>query len=75
MENAMTQAGTIMPNTKGDLAFGQVKLTIPVKGTGFKIPFSLTFANRTELIKEREVRGNFGFTFDLDTLFAKFKPF
>ena len=28
-----------------------------------------------ELIKEKEVRGNFGFTFDLDTIFAKFKPF
>jgi hypothetical protein len=75
MENAITQAGTIVPNTKGDIAYGQLKLTIPIKGTGFKIPFSMTFSNRTELIKEREVRGNFGFTFDLDTLFAKFKPF
>ncbi len=75
MENASTQAGTITPNTKGDIAFGQVKLTIPIKGTGFSLPISMTFANRTELIKEKDVRGNFGFTFDLDKILAKFKPF
>ena len=34
-----------------------------------------SFANRTELIKEKEVRGNFGFTFNLDSLLARFKPF
>jgi hypothetical protein len=54
---------------------GQIKLVIPIKNSGVRIPFSLSFANRTELIKEKEVRGNFGFTFDLDTIFAKFKPF
>lgn len=75
MDDAMTVAGTIVPKTKGDIAFGQIKLSIPIKGTGLKIPFSVTFANRTELVKERDIRGNFGFTFDLDTLFAKFKPF
>jgi len=48
---------------------------IPLKDSGLKIPFSLTFANRTELVREKEVRANFGFTFDLDTIFAKFKPF
>jgi hypothetical protein len=75
MENASTLAGTIVPNTKGDIAVGQVKLSIPIKGLGIKFPVSFTFANRTELVKERTVRGNFGFTFDLDTLFSKFKPF
>jgi hypothetical protein len=75
LENAMTQAGTIVPDTKGDINVGQVKLTVPIKGLGMKLPISFTFANRTELIKEKEVRGNFGFTFDLDTIFAKFKPF
>jgi hypothetical protein len=62
-------------NNKGDIASGQLLFTIPIKGTGFKIPVSLSFANRTELVKEKEVRGNFGFTFDLDSIFAKFKPF
>jgi BMFP domain-containing protein YqiC len=75
MEDAQTQVGTTVPGTKGDIAVGQVKLTIPVKGLGMKFPVSFTFANRTELVKEKEVRGNFGFTFDLDTIFARFKPF
>ena len=73
--NAVAFDGTVLPNTRGDIAAGQIKLTIPIKDSGIKIPFSVTFANRTELIREREVRGNFGFTFDLDTLFARFKSF
>lgn len=60
--------GLLKPNTKGDTAIGQFKLVIPIKDTGIKLPFSLTFANRSELIKESTVRGNFGFTFDLDRL-------
>jgi hypothetical protein len=75
MADATTTAGTTVPNTQGTIGVGQVKLVIPIKNSGVRIPFSFSFANRTELIREREVRGNFGFTFDLDTLFAKFKPF
>lgn len=60
--------GTVIPNTKGDIAVGQFKLVVPINGTGIKLPFSITFANRSELIKESTVRGNFGFTFDLDRL-------
>jgi hypothetical protein len=70
-----TDLGAILPETKGDIGFLQLGLKVPIKGTGFKIPFSLTFANRTELVKERSIRGNFGFTLDLDTLLARFKPF
>jgi hypothetical protein len=55
----------------GHLVVGQAKLTIPVKGTGVKIPFSISAANRTELIKEKDVRGNIGITFDLDAIFAQ----
>ena len=54
---------------KGHLWLGQVKLTIPLK-SGARIPLSLTFANRTELIKEKDVRANFGVTFDLDAFIA-----
>lgn len=39
------------------------------------IPISFTIANRTELVKEKEVRGNFGFTFNLDQILARFNPF
>jgi hypothetical protein len=62
-------------NNKGDIASGQLLFTVPIKGTGLKIPLSVSFANRTELVKEKEIRGNFGFTFDLDAIFARFKPF
>jgi len=75
MENASMMAGTMMPNTKGDIAVGQFGLNIPIKSLGIKFPISLTVANRTELVKEKVVRGNFGFTFNWDTLFSKLKPF
>jgi hypothetical protein len=58
---------------KGNLEIGQAKITFPVKGSGVKIPLSVTWANRTELIKEKEVRGNIGITFDLDTIISKLK--
>jgi hypothetical protein len=75
MENAMTPSGMVMEGTKGDIAVGQLKLTIPVKGSGMKIPISVTFANRDELNMEKSfVRGNFGITFDLDSIFARLKP-
>jgi len=75
VENASTVAGTIVPGTKGDIAVGQFGLNIPIKSLGIKFPVSVTFANRTELIKEKEVRGHIGFTFNWDTLFSKLKPF
>jgi len=59
---------------RGNLEIGQAKITFPVKGSGVSIPLSVTWANRTELIKEHEVRGNIGITFDLDTIIAKLKP-
>jgi hypothetical protein len=75
LENATTELGLVLPKTTGDIAAFQFGLKVPIKGTGFKIPFSVTVANRSEFVKEKEIRGNFGFTLDLDTLFAKFKPF
>ncbi len=74
LENATALDGTVLPNTKGDIAVGQFKLTVPFIN-GMKLPISLTFANRTELVREKEVRGNFGFTFDLDKILAMLKPF
>jgi hypothetical protein len=55
----------------GNIGLGQMKLSVPVKGTGVQIPLSVTWSNRTELILERDVRASFGVTLDLDTLFAK----
>jgi hypothetical protein len=48
---------------KADLAVVQLKTEIPF-GTGMSFPFSVTYANATELIKEDHVRVNFGFSFD-----------
>ena len=52
----------------GWIHVAQAKVTIPVSGTGVKIPFSVSVANRTELIRESTVRAHFGLTFDLDVL-------
>ena len=48
---------------------GQIKLKIPITD-GIELPISLTFANRTELIDESEVRGQIGFTIDTSRLIA-----
>ena len=37
------------------------------------ILIALTIANRTELVKEKEVRGNIGVTFDIDTVIGLLK--
>jgi hypothetical protein len=74
LENSVDAAGVVLPDTTGSTKMAQIKLTIPMKGAGVKIPLSVTFANRTDLIKESVVRANVGFTFDLDSTFARFKP-
>jgi hypothetical protein len=58
---------------RGNMGVFQTKLSIPVKDSGLKIPISFTYASRTELIKESDVRGNVGITLDLDSLFSKAK--
>lgn len=57
----------------GNMGIFQTKLSIPVKDSGVKIPIAFTYASRTELVKEKDIRGNVGITFDLDSLFAKGK--
>jgi len=61
--------GVVADGTKGDILFGQAKLTIPIGDTGIRLPFSMTFGNRSEFVKERFTKANFGLTFDLDQLF------
>jgi hypothetical protein len=59
---------------RGPMELFQAKLSIPLgKSSGVKVPVSFTYASRTELVKESDVRGNIGITFDLDTLFSKAK--
>lgn len=75
VSDATAVTGVTIPGTQGDIAVGQFGLNIPIKSLGIKFPVSFTFANRTELIKEKEIRGNFGFTFNWDTILSKLKPF
>ncbi len=49
----------------------QSKINIPI-ADGIEFPISVTFANRTELINEKDVRGQFGFTVDLARLVKAF---
>jgi hypothetical protein len=75
-KDVIAAEGTLFPGTKGTIWLGQMKLTIPVKGTAARIPLSVTLANRTELIPERKVfaRANVGLSYDLDAVFARFRP-
>jgi len=50
----------------------QAKVTIPVL-PGMAIPISVSVANRTELVKESEVKGKFGFTFDVSKALKAFR--
>jgi hypothetical protein len=52
---------------KADIAVAQFKFEIPI-AAGMSFPFSVTYANSSELIQEKKVRANFGFTFDTDKL-------
>jgi hypothetical protein len=60
-----------MKETKAHIGIVQGKIEIPL-GAGLSLPFSFTYATRTELIDEKEVRGNFGLSFDLDKLYGLF---
>jgi hypothetical protein len=58
-------------NTKGSVHVGQAKVTFKIKNSGVTIPLALTFSNRTDLIKASSVHGNFGLSYDLDSLFTR----
>jgi hypothetical protein len=55
-------------NTPGHIRWFQAKLTFPGPAKAIKIPLSFTYSNRTELIAEKDVRVNIGFSFDLDAV-------
>lgn len=52
----------------GPMYEAQLKLTVPLFD-GVDLPVSITYANRTELIDEAVVRGQFGFSFDTARIF------
>ncbi len=50
----------------------QFKLTLPI-AAGIDFPISVSWANRTALVKENSVKGRFGFTFDFAKLASALK--
>lgn len=55
----------------GKIGLFQAKYLIPLgNNSGVQVPISVTISNRTDLIKESDVRGSIGITFDLDKLVA-----
>ncbi len=60
----------LFPGTTGTVVVGQVKVLVPVSGSLVRVPIALTVANRSELVKEKLVRGQVGLTFDVDSLVA-----
>jgi len=55
---------------KGSLGLFQAKLTLAPMGSNVKVPVSFTYSNRTELIDKPTWRGQVGFAYDFDSLFA-----
>jgi hypothetical protein len=69
------QVNGVNVNLKGNIGFAQAKVSFPVKkGSGVNIPLSITYASRTDLNKEHDIRGSLGMTLDLDSVFANMKP-
>jgi hypothetical protein len=57
-------------NVAGNIGVFQAKLELPTANAAVRIPISFTYSNRTDLIKESDVRGQVGISLNLDSLFA-----
>ncbi|MGH9719627.1 MAG: hypothetical protein ACRD8O_05405, partial [Bryobacteraceae bacterium] len=75
--NIAPGSGIVLPGTaatllgtKGHIGIVQGKLSIPVNSI-VKVPISVTWSNRTELIKEKDLRGQVGLTLDMDSVFKR----
>jgi hypothetical protein len=54
----------------GNIWLAQLKLSLVPPDSSVKIPLSVTYSNRTELIDKPAWRGQIGISYDLDSLFA-----
>src|SRR5207249_887355 len=57
---------TVFANT-GNIWLAQAKLSVNPGGKGMKIPISVTYSNRTELISKPSFRGQVGIAYDFDS--------
>jgi hypothetical protein len=70
----VTFGANALPAPPGNLYIGQLRLTLPLGRSGVKVPLSLSFSNRNELIVEKQLRGHIGFTFNFDALASAVRP-
>jgi len=63
---SMSSSAEWLTKTKSSY-IGQAKFTIPIY-SGIDLPISVSFSNKTDLIRESKVRGRVGFTLDLAKL-------
>jgi hypothetical protein len=59
--------------TTGNIWLLQAKLSLVSSGSSVKVPVSVTWSNRTELIDKAVLRGQIGISYDLDSVFAGLK--
>jgi hypothetical protein len=55
----------------GNIILGQAKWTFAAGASGISFPVSFTGSNRTTLIKETDMKGTIGVSYNLDNLFAQ----
>ncbi len=55
---------------KGNIVLGQLKLVLGPGSSSVRIPFAVSYSNRTELITKPTWRAQVGITYDFDSLFA-----
>jgi hypothetical protein len=58
----------VLPVPKGNMFVLEAKVTLTMKSSGVKIPVGITWSNRTDLIKTKDVRGHIGIVYDFDSL-------
>jgi hypothetical protein len=64
----LPQGANVLLDTTGSVFVAQAKLTLPLGDSGVNFPIAVSWANRSEFIKARVTKLNFGFTFDLHKL-------
>lgn len=69
----VTFGGRNLVAPPGNLYIGQLRVTLPMSNSGVKLPLSVSISNRTELLNEKQVRANLGFTFNFDAVASLFK--
>ncbi|MBM3796484.1 MAG: hypothetical protein FJW31_21020 [Acidobacteria bacterium] len=65
-------AGMTAVTPEGRVGIGQIKLIIPMKDSGVKVPLSFSVSNRAGLVQEKtSFSATVGLTFDLDAMFGR----